>query len=250
MIVAFIALSFALGGTGYAASSLLVSTGPEGSAARNGGDSTTVQGEPGPRGERGPRGPRGPKGERGKRGRRGATGVQGSKGDAGAAGPQGPKGEPGVVGPPGPAGAAAPIQFAQFFALMPPDNAATVAPGAAVGFPQDGPEEGDIARSGPATFVLPDAGTYRVAFSVPVTEAGQLQLALDAGTGSSPLTYTVYGRATGTSQIMGEALIETTASDSVLSVINPAGNSTALTITPLAGGTNPAAASLIIEQLH
>ncbi len=129
---------------------------------------------------------------------------------------------------------------------MPPDNAATVAPGSPVEFPQDGPHDGAIVRSGSSTFVLPDIGTYRVAFSVSVTEPGQLELTLD----STALDYTVYGRATGTSQIAGEALVTTTAANSTLSVVNPSGNSPALTITPLAGGTQASAASLVIEQLR
>jgi hypothetical protein len=133
---------------------------------------------------------------------------------------------------------------------MPPDNAATVAVGGAVDFPSDGPSDGQIVRTGPDTFNLPDIGTYRVAFSVPVTEAGQLELTLDSGAGATELPYTVSGRATGTSPISGESLITTTASDSVLSVVNPSGNSTALTITPLAGGTHAVSASLVIERLR
>jgi hypothetical protein len=169
----------------------------------------------------------------------------------GPAGPPGVQGQPGKdgiqgpPGPPGPPGAPAPAQYAEFFALMPPDNAATVAAGTAVDFPQDGPSAGGIVRISANDFVLPDAGTYRVQFSVSVNEAGQLQLTLD----SNPLAYTVYGRATGTSQISGEALVETTGPNSVLSVVNPAGNSPALTITPNAGGTHPVAASLVIERL-
>ena len=165
--------------------------------------------------------------------------LKGQKGDPGPAGERGPAGEP---GPPGSAG---PTQYAEFFALMPPNNASTVAVGGAVEFPQNGPSKGGIVRNSPSAFVLPDAATYRVSFSVPVSEAGQLQLTLD----SNPLAYTVYGRATGTSQIIGEALVTTTAANSVVSVINPSGNATALTITPLAGGTHPVAASLIIERL-
>lgn len=113
-------------------------------------------------------------------------------------------------------------------------------------FPQDGPSTGDIARSGAGSFVLPTAGTYRVAFNVPVTEAGQLILTLDG----SDHAYTVAGRATGTSQISGEALVQTTSSNAILTVRNPAGNSTALTITPLAGGTRPAAATLVVQLLR
>jgi hypothetical protein len=63
------------------------------------------------------------------------------------------------------------------------------------------------------------------------------------------LPYTVYGRATGTSQIAGYALVTTTAAGSTVEVRNPAGNTTALTITPLAGGTKPAAALIVNEQL-
>jgi hypothetical protein len=133
---------------------------------------------------------------------------------------------------------------------MPGDNAATVAVGGAVDFPNDGPSDGPIARTGVDTFNLPDIGTYRVAFSVSVTEAGQLELTLDSGAGATALPYTVSGRATGTSLISGESLVTTTATNSVLSVVNPTGNSTALTITPSAGGAQPVAASLVIEQLR
>jgi hypothetical protein len=128
---------------------------------------------------------------------------------------------------------------------MPPDNPATVAAATAVSFPQDGPTSGTIHRSNATKFVLPAIGTYRVAFSVSVTEPGQLALTLD----SVELGYSVYGRATGTSLIAGEALVTTTAIDAVLSVVNPTGNSPALTITPLAGGTHPVVASLVIERL-
>jgi hypothetical protein len=132
---------------------------------------------------------------------------------------------------------------------MPPDNAATDAAGAPVSFPQNGPTAGGIARLDPGEFVLPRIGTYSVDFSVSVTEPGQLVVALDSGGGMVELPYTVYGRATGTSQIAGDALITTTAANSTVELRNPAGNTPALTITPLAGGTHPAAASIVIQQL-
>lgn len=58
------------------------------------------------------------------------------------------------------------------------------------------------------------------------------------------------GRATGTSQIIGMAILETTTINSVLTVRNPADNSTALTITPLAGGTQQVSAHLVITQIQ
>jgi hypothetical protein len=132
---------------------------------------------------------------------------------------------------------------------MPPDNAATVAAGAPVSFPQSGPTAGGIVRLNSAEFLLPRAGTYSVDFSVSVTEAGQLVIALDSGGGMVELPYTLYGRATGSSQIAGDALITTAATASTVELRNPAGNTPALTITPLAGGTHPAVASIVIQQL-
>jgi hypothetical protein len=133
-----------------------------------------------------------------------------------------------------------------FFALMPPDNTATVAPGTDVSFPQDGPTSGTtIIRVNAISFNLAAIGTYQVLFQVSVTEAGQLILTLNGG----DLAYTVVGRATGTSQIVGIALVQTSVINSILTVRNPAGNSTALTITPLAGGTRSVSAHLTITQL-
>lgn len=80
---------------------------------------------------------------------------------------------------------------------------------------------------------------------VSVTEAGQLILTLNG----ADLAYTVVGRATGTSQIVGMALVDTTVINSILTVRNPAGNTPALTITPLAGGTRPVSAHLVIMQI-
>ena len=138
-------------------------------------------------------------------------------------------------------------EFADFFALMPPDNAATVAPGTDVDFPQDGPNSGGgIARLGPDAFSLSAIGTYQVLFQVSIDEPGQLLLTLNG----ADLPYTVSGRATGTSQITGMALVQTNAINSVITVRNPAGNSTALTITPLAGGTRPVSAHLVITRIQ
>ena len=51
----------------------------------------------------------------------------------GSTGPAGLDGATGATGPTGPAGSV--LNFADFYALMPPDNAATVAPGTDVSFP-------------------------------------------------------------------------------------------------------------------
>jgi hypothetical protein len=132
---------------------------------------------------------------------------------------------------------------------MPGDNSATVAAGASVQFPHDGPAAGGIVRVNAVEFLLPQVGTYRVSFSVSVTEAGQLVIALDSGSGMAQLANTVYGRATGASEITGDALSTTTQVNSVIAVRNPTGNSPALTITPIAGGTHSSVASLVIQRL-
>ena len=174
----------------------------------------------------------------------GGIGPPGPPGPPGPIGPQGPQGEVGPEGPPGPGGVS---NFADFFALMPPDNAATIAAGADLLFPQDGPTSSTtITRISPGSFNLAEVGSYLVEFQASVDEAGQLILTLNG----TDLAYTVSGRATGTNQIVGMVLVTTTTPNSVLTVRNPAGNATALTITPNAGGTRAVSAHLVIVQLN
>ena len=97
-----------------------------------------------------------------------------------------------------------------------------------------------------SSFALSDVGVYQVLFQVSADEAGQLLLTLNG----AQLPYTVVGRATGTSQLVGMALVQTTVATSVLTVRNPAGATTALTLTPVAGGTLPVSAHLVITQLQ
>jgi hypothetical protein len=84
-----------------------------------------------------------------------------------------------------------------------------------------------------------------VLFQVSITESAQLCLVLNAGQAAS----TVVGRATGTSQVVGICLVQTILPNSVLSVCNPLGEPIALTMTPVAGGTNPVSAHLVITRL-
>ncbi len=213
--------------------------GPAGPAGATG--ATGPAGPAGPVGATGATGPIGPTGATGPIGPTGATGATGATGPTGATGATGP------IGPAGPAGANGLIDFAQFYALMPPDNAAPVAPGTAVGFPQDGPSSGSgvIARISSSSFNLASIGVYQIQFLVSVSEPGQFVVTLNG----VELPYTVFGRATGTSQIAGSCLVETSAINSILTIQNPVGSSTALTVTPVAGGVDPAAASLVITQI-
>ena len=67
---------------------------------------------------------------------------------------------------------------------------------------------------------------------------------------TADLEYTVVGRATGASQIVGISIVMTTTVNSILTVRNPAGNAAALTITPVAGGTRSVSAHLTIIQIR
>jgi BclA-like protein/collagen triple helix repeat protein len=231
---------------------------------------TGPTGATGPRGATGATGPTGSRGPAGVTGHTGATGVTGSTGATGPSGIPGANGSTGATGTTGATGATGTSgatgstgatgasgisgvpDYADFFALMPPDNAATVAPGTAVAFPNDGESSGTglIARTGSDTFLLAEPGVYEVTFQVSVTEAGQLVLALNSGAGFLEIPSTVVGRATGTSQIVETALVRTSIINSTLQVRNPAGESIALSVTPLAGGTNPVSAHLVIIRFQ
>ena len=50
--------------------------------------------------------------------------------------------------------------------------------------------------------------------------------------------------------LVSGVLVINSAANSVLSIRNPTGNSTALTVTPSAGGTQAVSASLLIKQLQ
>jgi hypothetical protein len=101
MIVSLVAFSLALGGTGYAATSL-----PNNSVTSKtvvDRSLRAVDFAPGqlPAGKPGPAGPTGPQGTPGPQGTQGTPGTPGPQGPAG---PKGAPGQPGQAGPQGPAG--------------------------------------------------------------------------------------------------------------------------------------------------
>ena len=135
--------------------------------------------------------------------------------------------------------------FGCFYLIQPNDDPSTIAVGSAIPFPETGPTNG-ISRSSASQFTLPAIGIYEVTWQVSITEAGQLDLA----TNGTELPQTVVGRATGTSQIVGDVLIQTTTLNTLLDVRNPTGNSTALTVTPDAGGTTAVSGTLVIKRIQ
>jgi len=221
-------------------------TGPQGEPGLPGpAGEAGPQGPVGPQGSVGPQGPQGLQGEPGPQGPAGATGAAGPQGPQGEAGPQGPVGPQGPQGPqgePGPAGTA--LAFADFYALLPPDDEASIAPGEAVPFPRDGINSGtNITRLSDTEFGLLEPGIYLVQFQLPVQAQSQVVLTLDG----VELPYTAVS---GTDTLTGVALVETTVATTVLTLSNPVQATNALTLSPGTGDAVPNAAHLVITQLQ
>ena len=194
-------------------------------------------GAQGPAGEQGPIGPQGPIGEQG------PVGAQGPVGEQGPVGLQGPVGEQGPVGPQGPIGGA--LNYADFYALMPTDNADPIAPSGAVEFPRIGVSDGVILQSSDTEIALTEVGTYLVSFTLPLTQSGQVVLALNG----TELPYTIVGNGGDNTQLTGMALVTTTQATDLLSLQNPSAATTSLTLTPSAGGTQPVSAHLLVLRI-
>ncbi len=134
------------------------------------------------------------------------------------------------------------------------DYAATIAVKTSAGtgrvpFPRNGPISAGISNVDGSSFGLPAIGIYEVTFRVHTTEPGQFQLELQG----VDLPETVAVNMNGTSgghPIIGNAIITTTVANSILAVINPAGNPAALTITPPSVScTHANAQSISIKRL-
>ena len=180
-------------------------------------------------------------------GQTGPAGPMGPRGPQGPIGPQGPMGIPGPAGPAGPAGEAGTVLgYADFFALMPPDNADPIVAGEDIAFPTNGVIGGtSISRLSDSSFNLAVPGVYQIIFQATVNEAGQLVLTLNG----VELGYTVSGRGALGSEIFGVALVETTVENAVLTLANPASATDPLTLTANAGGELSVSAHLTILRL-
>jgi hypothetical protein len=143
-----------------------------------------------------------------------------------------------------------------------------VAAGSAVNFPRlMAPSVSGITWNDPGPlqsnnteFILPSVGVYRVSWHIGVNEAGQMSLFICTAPvigGPSALFLPVtaslgtpgnVGRATGTSNIDGDVLVNNVVPGSVIQVRNFA-SAAALTVTPLPGGTQAQSAVLIIQRV-
>lgn len=203
-------------------------------------DAGIRQGGTGATGPAGTKGATGPIGETGATGPIGATGATGATGPAGVTGATGPQGTGGGI-----------LEFADFYAMMPSDNANDIAAGGSIAFPETGPSSGDIVPISTTSFMLTNVGTYQVFFEATVNQSAQLIIALDSGSGPVELPYTAVGCGTTTSQITGMALVKTTNANSTISIHNPATAPTAIRLTPNAGSISHAvSAHLMILRIQ
>lgn len=167
---------------------------------------------------------------------------------------------PGADPPPTPTPPGSLSDFGMFYGLTtgtgnagPNDYAATVAVKTIAGsgrvpFPRNGPAVG-VVRIDDSSFTIADIGTYEINFGVQTTEPGQLQLELN-GAALPETTSGNQNPTAGGHRINHSVLITTVAPNSILAVINPAGNSTALTITPADGAsTNANSQVLTIKKI-
>ena len=98
-----------------------------------------------------------------------STGMGGA-GPKGDPGPSGAKSDPGAPGDAGTSGTSAVVAYGSF-ALSPPNNATTVATGAAVEFPQNGAASG-IARATASTVTHAAIGDHELSWHVPINDGG------------------------------------------------------------------------------
>lgn len=214
-------------------------TGPMGPMGPQG-----VQGYQGPQGPIGPTGPQGIPGPNGAIGPTGPQGVPGAAGATGAIGPTGPQGATGATGAVGPTGPAGGIsEYASFYALAPNDNPTAIAQNTAVEFPNTTASTTGITRLTNSTFNLTNTGTYLIMFKVNTNTAGQLGIAINGAVQPSA----TFGNAADDGIIEGKTIITTTAANTVLSIVNPI--TTAVTVTPSAGGTEATVSDFTIIKL-
>ncbi|HEV3059620.1 MAG TPA: hypothetical protein VGY48_15325 [Vicinamibacterales bacterium] len=161
------------------------------------------------------------------------------------------------------AAAAAPVaaEFSMFYGLTAgtgnggaTDYAGTIAVKTSAGtgrvpFPRSGPISGAISNIDGSSFMLPDIGTYEITFEVHTTELGQLQLEL-GGVDQPQTCVGNFNPTAGGHPYNCRVYVTTVAINTVLAVINPAGNSTALTVTPANGSqTHANAQTLTIRRI-
>ncbi len=201
--------------------------------------------EPGQQGQRGFSGEKGDQGIQGEKGDKGDQGDQGIQGEKGEKGDQGIQGEQGPMGPPG--------NFtivSAYYCIMPPNNPEDITPGNKIEFPNTYYECPMIIRSTSSIFNLINIGFYEIKFIVNVTQTTQIIVCLDDGTGFKEQYDMVSGRNSGSSQLNGQFIFQTSVPNTKLCLSNPSENNTPMKITETSGGTLPQCCTFFIYYLN
>ena len=133
------------------------------------------------------------------------------------------------------------INYQDFYSF--PGENMSIPVNGAISFSQTAVANSTIQRSSSADFVLPEVGTYEVAFQLSVNEAAQVGISLNGFAVAS----SVVGRSSGGTQVVGLSFITTTISFTTLRIVN-FGNSP-ITLSQF-GGPNFVYPHLIIKKLN
>ena len=206
-----------------------------------------LKGNKGDRGVQGISGTAGAKGDQGADGATGATGATGAKGDTGATGAKGDTGAAGT------SGITAYGYWTRNNATIDDggDGVITVAATEKMPFPTPSITPLGITGfasgiNGVDTYTVTAAGIYEVFFQVPIVQAGKLNIWV----GGTELEHTTVGRATGTSQIINNVLLNLAAGNQI-SVRGPTGLSAGIdTENDVAAiPINPLHSTLVIKKI-
>ena len=137
-------------------------------------------------------------------------------------------------------------EFADFYFIGTGGLSEQAAPGEDIGFPQDGPSSGGIARASESSFTLAEPGTYYVQFVLNASQCAQVLLTLNG----AELDDTATGGDTAQAQVVGASLVTTDTENAVLTVRNPSENSQTFIIAPTADGNQAVASHLVILRLQ
>jgi hypothetical protein len=175
--------------------------------------------------------------------------CKGPKGDPGPQGPPGIQGQSGQQGIQGPAGGLS--AFAYFYHNNSSSDP-TISAGSPTPFDINGPSLDGIIRSGssPTTFILQPTGSYLVSWTVQYDQPAQLAVWINSGSSFSQIPGTVATSFSGNSTTIGNTIISTHTTNSLLQIIYPPGTGPSLKFSINGSVNTTPTAGLTIVKLN
>ena len=137
------------------------------------------------------------------------------------------------------------LSFADFFAFNSEEEAAILRPGEDFVLPENGASGGGITRVSESSFQLADTGHYLMMFHVTTIQTPKLGLTLNG----ELLDYTVAGRPSGGSQIVGMTVVTVSQENSVVTLRYPEDESDNTGVLPAENPREDTTSHLVIVQL-